>query len=124
MNGSILETTKKLLGLTKDYTAFDTDIIVHINTVFSNLTQMGVGPDDGFTITGYEQEWDDFVTSNSKKTQQIQTYVYLKVKMMFDPSANSNITEAINKTLAELEYRLFIEEDLSKSLPLDEEEDN
>lgn len=125
MNGTILETIKKLLGLPKEYEAFDTDIKIHINTVFSNLTQMGIGPEEGFTITGYEQKWVDFVTSDYKKTQQIQSYIYLKVKTLFDPSANSNVAEAINKAITEMEYRLFIEEENSRNdIPLKEEEVN
>lgn len=111
---SILETIKKMLGLPKDEVSFDTDILVHINMVFSNLTQMGIGPEEGFTITGYEETWSQFITSNQLKTQQIKSYIYLKVKTVFDPSANSNVAEAFNKTIAELEYRLYVEEENSR----------
>ena len=111
---SILETIKKMLGLPKDYDSFDTDILVHINTVLSNLTQMGIGPEEGFTITGYNETWSQFTTSDPLKTQQIKSYIYLKVKTIFDPSANSNVAEAINKAIAELEYRLYIEEENSR----------
>lgn len=111
---SILETIKKMLGLSKDYNSFDTDIIVHINTVLSNLTQMGIGPEQGFTITGYNETWSQFVTSNPLKTQQIKSYIYLKVKTMFDPTANSNVAEAIKNSITELEYRLYVEEENSR----------
>ena len=111
---SILETIKKMLGLPKDEVSFDTDILVHINTVFSNLTQMGIGPEEGFTITGYEETWSQFITSDPLKTQQIKSYIYLKVKTVFDPSANSNVAEAFNKAIAELEYRLYVEEENSR----------
>ena len=111
---SILETIKKMLGLPKDEVSFDTDILVHINTVFSNLTQMGIGPEEGFTITGYEEKWSQFITSDPLKTQQIKSYIYLKVKTVFDHSANSNVAEAFNKTIAELEYRLYVEEENSR----------
>jgi len=111
---SILETIKKMLGLPKDEVSFDTDILVHINTVFSNLTQMGIGPEEGFTITGYEETWSQFITSDPLKTQQVKSYIYLKVKTVFDPSANSNVAEAFNKTMAELEYRLYVEEENSR----------
>lgn len=111
---SILETIKKMLGLPKDYDSFDTDILVHINTVLSNLTQMGIGPEEGFTITGYDETWSQFVTSDPLKTQQIKSYIYLKVKTMFDPTANSNVAEAINNSITELEYRLYIEEENSR----------
>lgn len=111
---SILETIKKMLGLPKDEVSFDTDILVHINMVFSNLTQMGIGPEEGFTITGYDETWSQFITSDPLKTQQIKSYIYLKVKTVFDPSANSNVAEAFNKTIAELEYRLYVEEENSR----------
>lgn len=112
--GSILEITKKLLGLTKEYDSFDTDIIVHINTVFSNLTQMGIGPEEGFTITGYSETWDQFITSSELKTQQVKSYMALKVKSLFDPSANGNVSEAIKNAISEMEYRLYVEEENSK----------
>ena len=112
--GSILETTKKLLGLTKEYDSFDTDIIIHINTVFSNLTQMGIGPEEGFTITGYSETWDQFITSNELKTQQVKSYMALKVKTLFDPSANGNVSEAIKNAISEMEYRLYVEEENSR----------
>lgn len=107
---SILETVKKLLGLVKEYDSFDADIIVHINTVFSTLTQMGIGPVDGFSISGYSQEWSTFITSSALKTQQIKSYVFLKVKMLFDPPSNLNVLNAMNRNLAELEYRLYTQE--------------
>lgn len=107
---SILESVKKLLGLTKDYDAFDSDILIHINTVFSTLTQMGVGPSEGFEITGYDELWSDYITSDSKKTQQLRTYLYMKVKSLFDPPSNGNLAEAMNKAIHEMEYRLYTEE--------------
>ena len=121
---SILETTKKLLGLTKEYDSFDTDIIIHINTVFSNLTQMGIGPKEGFTITGYSETWDQFITSSELKTQQVKSYMALKVKSLFDPSANGNVSEAIKNAISEMEYRLYVEEENSRhnaELVLEEE---
>lgn len=107
---SIFESVKKILGLPKEEDSFDTDIIVHINTVFSNLHQMGIGPKDGFTISGYEQKWGDYQLSNLSKTRQIRSYIPLKVKQMFDPSANANVSKSLENTLKELEYRLYTEE--------------
>lgn len=109
-HAGILETVKKLLGLTKEYTAFDMDIVVHINSVFSTLTQMGVGPEEGFIINGYGETWDDYIQNdNPAKIQQIKTYIYQKVRTYFDPPANSNLLEALNRSIAELEYRLYTE---------------
>ena len=107
---SILESTKKLLGLPKEYDAFDVDIIIHANTVFSTLTQMGVGPKEGFTITGYDELWNSYTTTSDIKTQQVKSYLYLKVRSMFDPPSNGNLMTAMDKAIAELEYRLYTEE--------------
>lgn len=107
---SILESVKKILGLTKEYDAFDYDILTHINTVFSNITQMGIGPQEGFTITGYAEKWEDFTLTNPLQKQQIRSLVPLKVRVLFDPSANGNISGALDRQIAELEYRLYTEE--------------
>lgn len=107
---SILITTKKLLGLDSEYTPFDTDITVHINTIFSNLTQMGVGPKSGFSISGIEQTWSQYFesdTTSPELLQQIKTYMYMKVKLIFDPPTNSNVMDSFSKISAELEYRMY-----------------
>lgn len=111
---SILEQVKKILGLAKEYTSFDIDIAIHINSVFSNLTQMGIGPEAGFAIDGYDQFWSDFATSDVLKTQQIKSYLPLKVRSIFDPPQNANVLKAMNSSIAELEHRLFIEEENSR----------
>jgi hypothetical protein len=125
MTNSILETTKKLLGLSKVDTSFDIDIITHINTVFSILTQMGVGPEEGFSIEGYDELWESFITSDIAKTQLIKTYMHLKVKTFFDPSSNTNIAQATQNVIRELEYRLYVEEENHRQsiLPIEEEVD-
>jgi len=105
---SILITIKKLLGLGKEYTLFDPDVIVHINTVFSNLSQMGVGPEEGFVINTEDEKWSDFL-GPTLHTQNIITYIYMKVKIMFDPPANSTLLQSLTKVSDELEYRLYIE---------------
>lgn len=107
-NDSILETIKKQLGITYDYDVFDQDIIIHINTVLNNLIQMGVGPQDGYMITDARNTWNEFI-ADSKKLQQVKSYVYLKVKLLFDPPQSSALLEAYNKTAYELEYRLYTE---------------
>jgi hypothetical protein len=108
---SILETVKQLIGLSKTYAAFDLDIVTHINSVFSNLTQMGVGPAEGFFINGYDEKWSDFVLSDATKTNQIKSYMALKVKSIFDPSPNATIVEATNRAINEMEYRLRVQEE-------------
>ena len=88
MGDSILVTIKKMLGLEDNYTPFDVDVMVHINAALMSLTQLGIGPKEGFTITDYTQTWSDFIT-NEVKLGAVKTYVYLKVKMVFDPPTNS-----------------------------------
>lgn len=102
---SILTSIKKLLGIAEDYTAFDQDIILHINSVFSILHQMGVGPDTTFIISGKESTWSQFTTN--KDIESLKTLVYLRVRILFDPPASSVLMDAINKTISELEWRLY-----------------
>lgn len=102
---SILNTIKKMLGPSEEYDQFDTDIITHINTVFMTLTQLGVGPSDGFYIEDDTTTWLEFVP-DLKNFQAIKTYIYLKVKLVFDPPQSSSVIEAMNKQIAELEWRL------------------
>ena len=105
METSILTSIKKLLGVAEDYTEFDEDIITHINSVFLNLTQLGVGPEEGFMIENDTAVWEDFI-NDSIQLQAVKTYVYLKVKLLFDPPLSSSVTESINRMIAELEWRL------------------
>ena len=81
---SILTSIKKLLGITEEYDQFDPDIIMHINSVFMILTQLGVGPAEGFSIEDDTAVWTDFI-QDVKKLESVKTYVYLKVKLAFDP---------------------------------------
>lgn len=110
MENSILISTKKILGLPEEYTAFDHDIIVHINSVFSTLTQLGVGPVEGFMIEDEVAEWEDYVTAGvvANDLNSVRTYVFLKVKMAFDPPTTSFMIEAMDKQIAELEWRLNV----------------
>lgn len=104
---SILTSIKKLLGISKDYTQFDDDIIMHINSVFMSLTQLGVGPTEGFSIEDDSAYWEDFVDiENNLQLHAVKTYVYLKVKLLFDPPLSSSVIEATNRQIAELEWRL------------------
>lgn len=102
---SILTSVKKMLGIEKEYTHFDQDIIMHINTVLSILTQIGVGPSTGFSIQDENAIWSDFVPANPL-LEPIKTYTYLKVKLIFDPPLSSAVTESYNRTISELESRI------------------
>ena len=107
---SILTSIKKLLGITEDYTHFDADIIIDINSVFMILRQLGVGPVDGFNITDSSQTWHDYLSDDESKLSAVKTYVYLKVRLMFDPPVGS-VLESYNNQIKELEWRLNVEVD-------------
>lgn len=104
---SILDTTKKLLGFDSGYTAFDTDIIIHINSVFSTLHQLGVGPENAFSITDKEKGWSEFLGENSK-LNDVKSYMYLRIRLLFDPPANSFAIDSLDKQAKELEWRLNV----------------
>ncbi len=108
MDESILTSIKKLLGIVEDYVNFDKDIIAHINTTFLTLRQLGIGPEEGFMIEDKRAVWSDFI-KNDKKLIAVQTYIYLKVKLVFDPPLNSSVMEANKQSIAELEWRLNVE---------------
>ena len=107
MNESILTTIKKLLGVPEDYEHFDMDITMHINSVFMILNQLGVGPSDGFSITDKTAVWSDFISDN-KKFESVKTYVYMKVRLLFDPPLSSAVMDCINKVISEMEWRLNV----------------
>jgi len=105
MEASILTSVKKVLGLDEAYTAFDLDILTHINATFSVLNQLGIGPLNGFMIEDKVAEWEDFdVPAN--QTNMVRTYVFLKVKLLFDPPTTSFLIEMTNKQISEFEWRL------------------
>ena len=106
---SILTSIKELLGITKDYKQFDTQIIIHINSVFMILKQLGVGPSEGFAIEDDSAEWTDFIP-DTKRLQAVKSYVYLKVRMIFDNvSLTSAVISAHNELIKELEWRILVE---------------
>jgi hypothetical protein len=104
---SILTSIKKLLGITEDETHFDQDIIMHINSVFSILTQIGVGPVDGFVIRDSNSVWNDFIKDDTH-LELIKSYVHMKVRLMFDPPYSSTILQSINSLIGELEWRISV----------------
>lgn len=105
---SILTSIKQMLGITKDYTHFDPDIIMHINSVFMNLAQLGVGPSEGFFINDEETIWSDFITDPAK-LQAVKTYMYLKVRLVFDSASLGSATlAAYERQIQELEWRLNV----------------
>lgn len=105
MEQSILTSTKKILGLADDYVAFDLDIITHINSAFSSLNQLGIGPTLGFVVEDAEAEWLDFGVPGNQLSM-VRTYVYLKARMLFDPPQTSFHIDAMNKQIEEHEWRL------------------
>ena len=107
---SILTSVKKMLGITEDYEHFDADLIMHINSVFMILTQLGVGPSEGFSIKGKSDTWDNFISTGSN-LEAVKSYVYLKVKLLFDPPLSSAVMESMNRMISELEWRLNVSVD-------------
>lgn len=105
---SILKTIKKLLGISDEETHFDTDIIMHINSVFSILHQLGVGPDESFSIQDDTATWDDFIEDDNN-FNDVRTYIYLKVRLLFDPPSSSSVMSAMERQISELEWRLNVE---------------
>ena len=103
---SILTSIKKLLGITEEYEHFDQDLILHINSVFGILTQL-VGPVGGFHIKDKESTWKEFVSEDSK-LETIKSYIYLKVKLLFDPPLSSAVMESTNRLISELEWRINV----------------
>ena len=108
---SILTSIKNLLGIEADYTHFDADLIIHINSVFSILAQIGVGPADGFSITGAKEVWSDFIKDDPKLFSLVKSYMYLKVKPIFDPPLGSTVMDSIDRQIKEFEFRLFVAAD-------------
>lgn len=105
MSDSILQSTKKVLNLAPDYEAFDQDVLMYINSVFSTLWQLGVGPDEGFQISDSSLTWSAFA-GNDPRLNHIQIYVYLRVRLLFDPPTTGYHTEAMKEQIKELEWRL------------------
>jgi len=104
---SILTSVKKMLGIAEDYEHFDDDIVMHINSVFLILYQLGVGPDTGFTISNKYANWSSF-TDNEILLEAVKSYMYLKVRMLFDPPTSGSVMEAMKSLISEYEWRLNV----------------
>lgn len=107
METSILTSTKKILGIDKDYEVFDLDIITHINLAFSTLNQLGVGPENGFAIEDKTDLWSEYDVPDNQ-LHMVKTYIFLKVRSLFDPPATSYLIEAVQKQIKEIEWRLNV----------------
>lgn len=118
---SILNTIKSTLSIEPECEDFDQELILHINSVFSVLTQLGVGPEEGFFITDSSEKWSDF-TEDMKRIQMLKTYIGLKVRLLFDPPTTSFAIESIKNAATEYEWRLNVECDKPKPIVGDIEE--
>lgn len=108
MTDSILDSTKKTLNLASDYTAFDQDIILHINSVFSTLNQLGIGPSVGFMIADKTPVWADFLEGDLR-LNNIKSYMYLRVRLLFDPPTLGYVIDAMKDQIKELEWRINVQ---------------
>lgn len=111
---SILNSIKKLLGITEDYDHFDSDIIMHINSVFTTLTQLGIGPEEGFSINDEAEKWGDFLPEE-RMIHSVKSYMFMKVKLMFDPPLSSAVIECTKEQIKEMEWRLQVVVDSSNT---------
>lgn len=107
MSDSILLNVKKILGIAPEYKVFDEDIITHINSVFSTLHQLGLGPVTGFAIFGEEETWDLFL-DNDPRYYAVKSYMYLRVRLLFDPPTTSYLINSMDEQRKELEWRLNV----------------
>lgn len=113
---SILLTVKKMLGIAEEYHAFDIDLIVNINSVFLTLNQLAVGPEIPYQITSDEETWSDFLGEEESNLPGVQTYTYLKTRLLFDPPTNSFLVDAMQKQCNELEWRLNLQAERGDSV--------
>lgn len=117
MQDSILDSIKKLLGMEADYTAFDMDIIIHINSVFSTLRQLGVGPSYVFSIEDNTKTWADFFGDKTNITD-VKSYVYLRVRLIFDPPQTGFTLTSFQEQIKQLEWRLMVAAETTSDQPV------
>lgn len=118
---SILTSVKKMLGIEADYTHFDPDIILHINSVLMTLTQLGIGPSTGFFISDDTALWSTFLEGRTD-IEAVKTLVYLKVRLIFDPPSSSFVLDAMERQISEVQWRLNVqvEEPVVEEVVVDE----
>ena len=114
MEDSILLSIKALLGPDADYQVFDQDIIIFINSALATLCQLGVGPSEGFEITGDSETWDDYLGEDFRRLNSVKTYIYMKVRLAFDPPTSSSVLDAYEESCKEFEWRLNVAVDPGK----------
>lgn len=102
---SILTSTKKTLGIAEEYTAFDEDIIMHINTVFTTLNQLGIGPAEGYAISDKTPVWANFLGTDLR-LNNVKSYMYMRVRLMFDPPSTSYLIASMERQVEQLEWRI------------------
>lgn len=104
MSTSILNDVKHNLGLLAEDTSFDSDVMMHINSAISTLTQLGVGPVEGYEISGAGNMWDEFV--DDKRLNSVKSYIFLKVTLMFNPPGTGFVLASYERQIQELEFRI------------------
>ena len=114
---SILTSIKKKLGIQEDYTHFDEDIIMDINSVFMILNQLGVGPATPFVIESKADCWEDFIEEG--KIEAVKSYMYQRVRLMFDPPASGFLVDSLNKQIQEFEFRMMVQAESDLLYPAD-----
>ena len=107
MTESILNSVKKTLNLAEDFTSFDADVILHINSVLSTLNQLGIGPEEGYMIEGSDETWVTFFGSDPR-LNNVKSYIYLRVRMLFDPPTTGYHTQAMQEQIKEMEWRINV----------------
>lgn len=120
MEQSILTSTKKVLLIGPDDDSFDLDVMIHINSAFSTLNDMGVGPDDGFFITDAALTWDDFLMDDPVQQNQVKTFVILSTRLAFDPPSSSYLLDSAQRLIAELTSRISVRRENKKWAAPDE----
>jgi len=119
MSSILIDAKKMVGGITEDYLHFDTDIIMYTNMALATATQLGVGPKSGFSISGSESVWTDFIPE-SALLQFVKPYICAKVKLSFDPPSNSAVLDALKNMIAESEWRILAEIEIQNSIVSEE----